>query len=113
MHYAVTRRNLFGIGLLALLGGTSVPFGTATPSTRSGAPSPTRVGRAIRHYLYVLVENRVYVFDMDNGHHLVRIITLPSMVKFIRGTAADVNSHALYVSYGSVTGGGSLLKYDL
>jgi DNA-binding beta-propeller fold protein YncE len=50
---------------------------------------------------------------MDDGHHLVQTITLPSMVKFIRGAAADVRSHALYISYGSVTSGGSLLKYDL
>src|SRR5438874_4129135 len=113
MQYAVTRKNLFEIGLLVLLGGTTVQFGTGTPSTRPVAPSPTKGDRAIHHYLYVLVENKVYVFDMDSGHHLVKTITLPSVVKFIRGTAADVNSHTLYISYGSVTSGGSLLKYDL
>jgi len=113
MLSAVTRKELFGLGLLALLGGSSTQLETVTRNTRRELLSSTRANRTVHHYLYVLLENKIYVYDMDDGHRLAQTITLPSMVKFIRGTAADVRSHTLYISYGSVTSGGSLLKYDL
>ncbi len=55
----------------------------------------------------------MYVYDIDNGHSLVKTIKLPSGVSFIRGFGADPASHSLYIAYGSVSNGGQLMKMDL
>jgi hypothetical protein len=72
MPCAVTRKELFGLGLLALLGGASEQHDIGTRNTPRELLSSTRAHRIIHHYLYVLLENKVYVYDMDDGHHLVR-----------------------------------------
>src|SRR6266567_6107937 len=71
-------------------------------------------GSPIQRYLYVLPEGGImYVYDIDHNHVLAKEITLPPGVRFIRGVGADPASHALYIAYGSVSGGGQLMKMDL
>jgi DNA-binding beta-propeller fold protein YncE len=71
-------------------------------------------GPAIQHLLYVVPEGGImYVYDIDHHHALVKEVTLPSGVRFIRGVGADPASHSLYIAYGSVSGGGQLMKMDL
>lgn len=82
------------------------------------APAPPAVASrrsAARHYLYVFVDQEMYVYDIDHGQRLVQQVTLPG-VEGIRGVAASPRTHTLYVSYGSDGGPGtqgSLLAYDL
>ena len=45
----------------------------------------------------------MYVYDIDHHHALVKEISLPPAVRFIRGVGADPISHALYIAYGSVS----------
>jgi DNA-binding beta-propeller fold protein YncE len=69
----------------------------------------------MHHYEYVFPDGSMYVYDMDNGHALVKKVSLPTAAG-VRGVAASPVTHMLYVSYGGDGGGngnGSLLKYDL
>ncbi len=92
--------------------------GTATggtASTNAGTNAPTACSSIIRHYEYVFPDGRMYVYDMANGHRLVKNISLPTTAG-VRGVVASPVTHMLYISYGGDGGGngnGSLLKYDL
>ncbi len=69
----------------------------------------------VHHYEYVLLDQAIYVYDIDHGHGLVQQIALPG-VRGIRGVVASPRTHALYVSHGADGGpgtSGSLLAYDL
>ena len=55
----------------------------------------------------------MYVYDRDNNQALVNTIQLPSGVSLIRGMGVDPATHSLYISYGSVSSGGQILKMDL
>jgi hypothetical protein len=83
---------------------------TARPTTTSPAPSATA------HYEYVFPDGAFYVYDMDNGHQLVKQVALPE-ARGIRGVVAHAATHSLYVSYGGdgngQNGTPTLLKYDL
>ncbi|MGI8825452.1 MAG: LamG-like jellyroll fold domain-containing protein [Chloroflexota bacterium] len=85
----------------------------------SGSPAQARdsVGLApIQHYLYAVIDGTMFVYDIDQGHKLVKTISLPQTVTGIRGIAASPSTGSLYISYGSDKGAGaagSMLKYDL
>jgi len=86
-----------------------------TDSTSTSISTSTSVSNTIQHYEYVFPDGRMYVYDMDNGHRLVKSINLPTRAG-VRGVVVGLATHMLYVSYGSDGGGngnGSLLKYDL
>jgi DNA-binding beta-propeller fold protein YncE len=75
--------------------------------------TPGRGG--IQHYEYVFPDGWMYVYDMDNGHKLVKSVRLPTNIG-VRGVVASQVTHMLYVSYGGDgghNGNGFLLKYDL
>lgn len=83
-----------------------VPATVATDASR---------GPGTRHYLYVLLDQAMYIYDIDHGQRLVEHIRLPG-IKEIRGVVASPRTHTLYLSYGPYTGPGghgSLLAYDL
>ena len=70
---------------------------------------------ATSHWLYVVEDGTVFVYDIDNNHALVKQFTIPETGK--RGVAVSPSRGMLYVSYcgANVCGGshGSLLAYDL
>ncbi len=122
-----SKRSLaIGVVLLLLLLTLALGVATVGKSTRTGpqaaGPAIQQLGKstqngpqaAIHHFLYVLPEGGImYVYDIDHHHALVKEISLPPAVRFIRGVGADPISHALYIAYGSVSGGGQLMKMDL
>jgi len=83
--------------------------GTAVPV--SVTPNPS--GSA--HRLYVVVDGRVYVYDIDNNHALVKQFPIPEAGK--RGTVVAPSRGLLYVTEcgtNTCSGShGSLLAYDL
>jgi len=86
--------------------------GTATPSTTVTVGIST-----VSHYEYVLPDQNLYVYDMDNGFQLLQHVSIPQ-VQGVRGIGAVISTHMLYISYGqfgrnNVSVPGSLLKYDL
>jgi hypothetical protein len=85
--------------------------GTATPV--SVPPNPS--GSTTAHWLYVVDDGTVYVYDIDNNHALVKQFPIPEAGK--RGVAVAPNQGLLYISEcgKSNCGGknGSLLAYDL
>ncbi len=70
---------------------------------------------ATSHWLYVVEDGLVSVYDIDNNHALVKTFTIPETGK--RGVAVSPSRGMLYVSFCGATncGGthGSLLAYDL
>jgi DNA-binding beta-propeller fold protein YncE len=75
------------------------------------APNPT--GTA--HWLYVVDDGRIYVYDIDNNNALVKQFPIPEQGK--RGVMVDPARKLLYVSECGPTAcagsHGSLLAYDL
>jgi len=106
------RKFLVAVVVLLLLLTLALTIAAVLKSTQTGQQA---AGSAIiQHFLYVLPEGGImYVYDIDHNHALVKEITLPPGVRFIRGVGADPASHALYIAYGSVSGGGQLMKMDL
>jgi DNA-binding beta-propeller fold protein YncE len=87
----------------------------STGSTNTGTKMPIVGSSTTQHYEYVFPDGGMYVYDMDNGHKLVKHISLPTTAG-VRGVVASPLTHMLYVSYGGdggSNGNGSLLKYDL
>ncbi len=102
-----SRRIHIGIGcslLIALClltscaGANNSPTIRITPTTnqmtQSVTPIPTSrststVGSGItHHYEYVFPDGSMYVYDMDNGHALIKTISLPTMAG-VRGIVAS------------------------
>ena len=85
--------------------------GTTTPVSITPNPS----GSATAHWLYVPTDGRVYVYDIDNNHALVKQFSIPEAGK--RGVSMSPNRGLLYISECGMNncGGknGSLLAYDL
>jgi YVTN family beta-propeller protein len=83
--------------------------GAATPV--SVAPNPT----GLAHLLYVVVDGTVYVYDIDNGHKLVKQFAIPEAGK--RGVLADPKRGLLYITECGMSlcngKNGSMLAYDL
>ena len=70
---------------------------------------------ATSHWLYVVEDGTVFVYDIDNNHALVKQFSIPETGK--RGIAVSPSRGMLYVSYcgANVCSGahGGLLAYDL
>jgi hypothetical protein len=85
--------------------------GTATPV--SAAPNPSSNQKA--HWLYVVNDGMVYVYDIDNDHKPVKQFPIPEKGK--RGVAVAPRQGLLYISECGTSGcygrHGSLLAYDL
>src|SRR5262249_26339387 len=83
------------------------------PSSPPPGPPPPPV---VAHLEYVFPDGSFSVYDMDNGHRLVKSVALPP-AGGIRGVIAHAGTHALYISYGGDGDGQhgppTLLKYDL
>jgi DNA-binding beta-propeller fold protein YncE len=79
------------------------------------AAQTTPSNAAVQHYEYVITDENLYVYDMDNGFRLVKTVSIPQ-ARGVRGVVASPMLHALYISYGSDRtgeGNGNLLRYDL
>ncbi len=66
-----------------------------------------------QHYLYVVPDGSLYIYDINNGFSQVKHVSLP--VSEGRGIAVDPASASLFVSYygsTSPTKPGWLLKYN-
>lgn len=88
---------------------------TEHQSTPFVAAAASRRAAGIHHYLYVIAESSIFVYDIDHGHRLISHLGLPGITG-IRGVAASPRTHTLYISYGgyrSPGSRGSLLAYDL
>jgi hypothetical protein len=71
-------------------------------------------GTVTHHYLYVVPDGGLSIYDIDNGFALVKHVSLP--VSGGRGLAVDPLSGSLFVSYygsSNATAPGWLLKYNL
>jgi YVTN family beta-propeller protein len=83
--------------------------GNVTPVTTTTNPSTTA------HWLYVVTDGTVYVYDIDNNHALVKQFSIPEAGK--RGVAVAPSRGLLYITEcgtGNCGGkNGSLLAYDL
>ena len=113
-----------GIGTVASSGTLTVtPSATTTYTlTATGPSSSVHVSAtvtvdtsSVQHYFYVMPDQAIYVYDIDDNFQLVKTISLPQL-RAIRGGQVAINSHMLYISFGGsggTTGNGSLLKYDL
>lgn len=67
------------------------------------------------HYLYVIPDQSINVYDMDNGFSLVKTISLPQL-QGVRGMVVDPASAMMYISFhgdGGAHGNGSMMKYNL
>lgn len=85
--------------------------GTAIPT--SVTPNPSSSWMA--HWLYVVNDGMVYVYDIDNNHQLVKQFPIPEQGK--RGVAVAPRQGLLYISECGASNcngsHGSLLAYDL
>jgi DNA-binding beta-propeller fold protein YncE len=103
-----------------LTGSTGISTATVNPGpiviATPGASTPTAgSGTNVHHYEYVFPDGAMYVYDMDNGHKMVKQVSLPTSAG-VRGVAASPRTHMLYVSFGGDGGSkwhGSMLGYDL
>jgi len=98
-------RNSFLIFLLLSFVSVAIPqFAQTTTSP---------ISTVVRHYLYVFPDDNIYVYDMDNGHSLVKHISV--LTGGVRGVVANAPTGMLYISYGTDGPGccGYLIKYDL
>ncbi len=75
----------------------------------------THAASTTSHWLYVVDDGTVFVYDIDNNNALVKQITIPEAGK--RGVGVSPQLGMLYVSFCGATncggGHGSLLAYDL
>ncbi len=123
-----------GIGAVPLSGTLTVSPTTTTKYTLTATGASGSVtssatiyvgAAATHHYFYVLPDQNLYVFDLDNNFQEVKHINIPQ-AQGVRGLAAAPSTHTLYISYGGVgtvcnfppcslppTSTGSLLAYDL
>jgi DNA-binding beta-propeller fold protein YncE len=89
----------------------SNPNGSTKVTT---TPTPVPLPKANKHYEYVFPDGGMWVYDIDNGHRLVKQIPLPTVS--VRGTVASAATGMLYISYGGnggSHGNGAMLAYNL
>ena len=101
------------IFMVAML--TLAPMSAAFAAQTSAAASDRQQAatNGTYHYEYVFPDGSVAVYDMDNGHALVKQVSLPT-TDGVRGIVGNAATHTLYISHGSDgNSGGSLLAYDL
>lgn len=87
-----------------------------TPKAVAASPaSITAKSKTTGHFLYVVPDREIDVYDIDHGHRFVQKIKLPQ-VKTARGVAMSPRTGRIYVSYGGQggdSGNGSVVAYDL
>jgi WD40 repeat protein len=90
---------------------------TAVVKAPAAVPAPVPVPQTgVQHLEYVFVDGLVSVYNMDQGHALVKTISLPQTSAGVRGVTVSPGTHRLFVSYGGDGGGngnGYVLAYDL
>ncbi len=117
-----------GLAAALVLGAIASVTGCATSTRGSNLPGRATAVRAaedpraaslaapgVHHYEYALLDQAIFVYDIDHGHRLVQRLALQG-VDGIRGVVASPRTHRLYVSHGADGGPGStgsLLAYDL
>jgi hypothetical protein len=77
----------------------------------AAVPLPAQAGQ-LHHYEYVFPNNSVYVYDIDHRGALVKHVTVPTSAG-VRGVVASAVTGMLYISYGSQSSAGFMLKYNL
>lgn len=69
-----------------------------------------------QHYLYVVPDGGLYIYDMDNGFTQLKYVSLPTITD-ARGVAVDPATASLFIPYYDKSGGASspgwLMKYNL
>src|SRR2546421_4703675 len=102
---------LVALSLLASCAGTNnlpaeqiTPAAPVTKQVPASPPTSTVSRGVIHHYEYVFPDGGMYRYDMDHGHALVKMVSLPTNAG-VRGVAASPSTHMLYVSYGGDGGG--------
>jgi DNA-binding beta-propeller fold protein YncE len=86
-----------------------------TGGAASARAFPGAYASATLHYLYVVPDQSINIYDMDNNFSLVKTISLPKL-QGVRGMVVDPASAMMYISFhgdGGAHGNGSLLKYNL
>jgi hypothetical protein len=86
-----TKCRAFAFGLLLALA-LSIMLCAANPLPLSAA--------TIHHYEYVFTPGLISVYDMDNGHALLKSVSVPTSAG-VRGAVASTATGMLYISYGS------------
>jgi DNA-binding beta-propeller fold protein YncE len=69
-----------------------------------------------RHYEYVVSQTKptaLRIYDIDDGHRLLRTVPLPALEEKVAGMGASATSDHLYVSSRGTDGTGVLVAYDL
>ncbi len=98
------------VAFFALLVIVSAAYGLVSTHT-----TPKAHATGTSHWLYVVEDGTVYIYDIDNNHALVRTFPIPETGK--RGVAVSPSRGMLYVSYCGATvcagSHGNLLAYDL
>ncbi|HLI61003.1 MAG TPA: hypothetical protein VKV21_15180 [Solirubrobacteraceae bacterium] len=114
MSSVLRRRRRRAWRWVTLLAPLALLLVCAPGGAASGTVTRTARGMATHHDEYVFVDHAMYVYDADHGERLLARRSLPGIAG-VRGVAADIRTHALYISYGGYGGGydGSLARYDL
>ncbi|MGI9148540.1 MAG: YncE family protein [Chloroflexota bacterium] len=114
----ISRAVALALSLAALVGGWTAD--ASVSATRElGIPVLQDQSPASRtqHYEYVVGNQQLFIYDLDNALTLVQSFALPPAAHSnIKGVVASPATRMLYISYGGdggTDGNGSLLKYDL
>ncbi|HLW98990.1 MAG TPA: choice-of-anchor D domain-containing protein [Candidatus Acidoferrales bacterium] len=103
-------------GTGSLSGSVSVTSNaTTSPNNISLSGTGQSAASGTSHYVYIVQNGSLQVFDMDNGHSLVKTVNLPGETSPL-GLAASSATNMLYISYGGFGGSqgtGSMLEYNL
>ena len=90
-------------------------FQASGTSVTKPAVTPNPTDSTAHHYLYVFPDKSMDVFDIDNGHALVKHVALPTAS--VVGASVSPTTGMLYieecVNICETSGGGRVLKYDL
>jgi DNA-binding beta-propeller fold protein YncE len=108
------------VGAVAIVASRSAPSkNKADPCqpTPTVARDPRTPSSMVRHYEYIFPNGCIQIYDIDDGHALVRSIPLSDTQNSnVKGVAAHPATGMLYVSFGGdggKHGDGSLLKFSL
>jgi hypothetical protein len=65
-----------------------------------GSSDADRLGASVRHLIYAAQDDgTIHVYDIDDGHRLVRTLRVFACCGDVRGAAAAVPTHRFYVMY--------------
>jgi DNA-binding beta-propeller fold protein YncE len=94
----------------AALGAVTILVALASFAALPACEVPTR------HYEYVIAEPKptvLRIYDIDDGHRLVRTVPLPDLEGGLGGVGASAVTDRMFVSSSGADGTGVLLAYDL